>query len=192
MVFEDYKAIADELGMEITKFNDQEDNVYGDKDGDQAMNIHALSRLKMISLEQEWAQAEKTTQIRFPVVEQWATHVENYKKKYAKHDFTDMLENYSGALPVKVFIVDEAQDLSKLQWWVVQQAMAEAEKIYLAGDDDQCIFNFSGAHVDGFLGHKVDSDIVLPSSYRVPKKVFKLANSVAIIRCFPATKSESA
>jgi thymidine kinase len=124
MRFQDYKAISDGIGMPITEYYDDEDNVYGNKEGDHAMNIHSLSRLKMISPQVELATAEKFVKIREDAVLQWIGTVEKYKKTHGKHDFTDMLESYKGALPVHTFIVDEAQDLSKLQWWVVEQAAA--------------------------------------------------------------------
>lgn len=179
MTFDDYKSVADALGLEITEYLDNEDAAYGNKDGDQAMSLHALSRLRMITPEQELASAGQMISIRPVVLEQWINTVNDYKKKEGKHDFTDMLENYSGALPVEEFIVDEAQDLSKLQWWVVEQAMSEAKNVYIAGDDDQCIFSFSGAYVEGLLQHRVDKDIVLPQSFRVPRRTFDFANNIA-------------
>lgn len=56
-------------------------------------------------------------------------------------DFTDMLERYlqeGTPVPVRVAIVDEAQDLTRLQWAVVDKAFANAEQLWVAGDDDQC------------------------------------------------------
>lgn len=174
----DYKSIADELSMEISRFID-EGETYGNKDGDNCKQIMDLSRAKMRSLKEEWQCAELQVNIPFCAVEQWANTVVAYKKKYGKHDFGDMLENYEAVLPVEVVIVDEAQDLSKLQWNVVKKASSGASEIYIAGDDDQCIYEWNGADVDSFLDFPSDEDIVLPQSWRVPEELIGLANSIS-------------
>lgn len=179
MQYDDYLEIAETLSLEITKFNDEEDNTYGNKDGDNCMQIHRLSRSRMIEAHDEWRNAEKQVSIRWPIVEQWIETVNQYKKDHNKHDYEDMLENYSGTIPVKIFIVDEAQDLSKLQWWVVSQASKSAEDIYLAGDDDQSVYNWNGADVDSFLNFPAIEEIVLPKSWRVPEQILFLADRIA-------------
>lgn len=178
MQYEDYLEIAHKLCLEITKFNDEEDSTYGNKDGDNCMQIHRLARSRMIDPQEEWRNAEKQVSIRWPIVEQWIATVEQYKKDHRKHDFEDMLEYYSGALPVKIFIVDEAQDLSKLQWWVVEQASKNAEHIYIAGDDDQAVYNWNGADANSFLDFPASEEIVLPKSWRVPEELLEISNRI--------------
>jgi superfamily I DNA/RNA helicase len=86
---------------------------------------------------------------------------ENYKKyeespgefKNDRLDFTDMVEKFikSGlALPFRVLMVDEAQDLTPLQWDMVIKLALSSEKVYLAGDDDQAIYEWNGAEVTYF------------------------------------------
>lgn len=179
MQYDDYLEVANALNLEITKFNDEEDSNYGNKDGDNCMQIHRLARSRMIEPVEEWKNAEKQVSIRWPIVEQWIATVDQYKKDHKKHDYEDMLEHYAGALPVKIFIVDEAQDLSKLQWWVVDQASKNAEEIYLAGDDDQSVYNWNGADVDSFLNFPAIEEIVLPKSWRVPEELLGVANRIA-------------
>ena len=178
MQYDDYLEIANKLSLEITRFNDEEDNTYGNKDGDNCMQIHRLARSRMISAEEEWRNAEKQVSIRFPIVQQWIETVDQYKKDHKKHDYEDMLEHYSGALPVKIFIVDEAQDLSKLQWWVVEQASKNAEHIYISGDDDQSVYNWNGAAVESFIDYPAAEEIVLPKSWRVPEELLSVANRI--------------
>ena len=50
--------------------------------------------------------------------------------------------------------IDEAQDLSLLQWEMVRKIWARAGKTYIAGDDDQAIFKWAGADVDHFIALK--------------------------------------
>ena len=50
-----------------------------------------------------------------------------------------------------VVIVDEAQDLTKLQWDMCQKIWKNAKRVYISGDDDQAIFRWAGADVDSFI-----------------------------------------
>lgn len=178
MDYSDYKSIADELRIEISKYTD-EDEIFGSKEGDNCRTIHDLSRARMISLEDQWKQAELQVTVPYATVEQWAATIDAYKKKYSKNDFADMLEKYSGSLPVDILIVDEAQDLSKLQWEVVRRAMVDVPKVYIAGDDDQCIYTWNGADVDSFLNFPVDEEILLPKSWRMPTNILEMSKNVA-------------
>jgi hypothetical protein len=81
-------------------------------------------------------------------------------------------------LPVKVAIVDEAQDLTALQWQMVRIAFANAERLYVAGDDDQCLTSFAGADVDQFLALKGE-EVVLEHSHRLPQAVQAYAVQIA-------------
>jgi DNA helicase-2/ATP-dependent DNA helicase PcrA len=70
----------------------------------------------------------------------------------------------------EVLFIDEAQDLSLLQWDMVRCIWANAKKTYIAGDDDQAIFKWAGADVDHFIALKEEvNDIkILDQSYRIP------------------------
>ena len=50
-----------------------------------------------------------------------------------------------------VVFIDEAQDLSPLQWKLYDVLKTKAKDIYLAGDDDQAIFAWAGADVKRFI-----------------------------------------
>ena len=73
-----------------------------------------------------------------------------------------------------VMFVDEAQDLSPLQWAVVRKLSDSADRIYIAGDDDQAIYRWAGADVDYLIRNSKEA-MVLKQSYRVPKSVHSLA-----------------
>jgi DNA helicase-2/ATP-dependent DNA helicase PcrA len=83
-----------------------------------------------------------------------------------------------GRLPkLEVLIIDEAQDLSRLQWQLVYELVKKAQRVYIAVDDDQAVFTWAGADVKSFL--EFEGDIhVLRQSYRVPASVHTLANNV--------------
>ena len=52
---------------------------------------------------------------------------------------------------LEILIVDEAQDLVPLQWWMVLKLSENAEKIYFAGDDDLAIHEWAGVNLDLFM-----------------------------------------
>lgn len=96
-------------------------------------------------------------------------------------DFTDLLETYikSGLSEnVKVVCLDEMQDSSPLQWQVVFQAFANAEYIYAAADQKQCIYGFSGASPTTILQLKGQQHR-LETSHRVPSNLLTYAEGIA-------------
>ncbi|MHA1302176.1 MAG: UvrD-helicase domain-containing protein [Candidatus Heimdallarchaeaceae archaeon] len=102
------------------------------------------------------------------------------KKYYGIKDFTDLIIEFiqrEKSLPVKVAIIDEAQDLTSLQWEMIEIAFKNCERIYVAGDDDQSIYEWSGADVKYFLS--IEGKIkILSQSYRLPKNILKFATSI--------------
>jgi superfamily I DNA/RNA helicase len=67
-----------------------------------------------------------------------------FKAAHMLMDFTDLIERLieqQDRLPsLDVLIVDEAQDMSRLQWKLVTALESRADRVHLAGDDDQCGF----------------------------------------------------
>lgn len=105
--------------------------------------------------------------------------MEKYKKKHGLRDFADLLDTDKvNPLAVKVVIIDEAQDLSTAQWQFATAIFSKAERVYIAGDDDQAIFAWAGADVSQFMTLQGDIE-VLPQSYRIPRAVHRLAEEIA-------------
>ena len=109
-----------------------------------------------------------------------------WKSTYGYYDFTDMLERAAkGAMrnDVEVVFVDEAQDLSPLQWAVIEKLVRRAQEVHIAGDDDQAIYTWAGADAHGMARftqkHKGDHH-VLSYSHRLPVAVH--ARSQDLIR----------
>ena len=66
---------------------------------------------------------------------------EEYKASEHLVDFFDCLIKYvqeGDSLPCRVVYIDECQDITALQWKVIEKAFARAEKIVMAGDENQC------------------------------------------------------
>jgi superfamily I DNA/RNA helicase len=117
--------------------------------------------------------AKKYTYIKYQFAEM--------KKQLGILDFDDLLELYlEHGEPLKVItaFIDEAQDLTTLQWKVVTKMFANAEKIIVAGDDDQAVYEWSGADVIKFLKFSPKSTI-LRKSYRLPDEVLVVAKRVS-------------
>ena len=98
---------------------------------------------------------------------------EKYKTDLGVIDYTSILEmalNPKNLISeYQIVFIDEAQDLSKLQWKLAERLFKEAKVIYLAGDDDQAICESFGASPETFVSYSVAKETVLEQSYRVPQ-----------------------
>ena len=102
--------------------------------------------------------------------------IDKYKDKAALLDFSDMLIHASNCEPLEVdyAIIDEAQDLSRLQWKFCKAIFSKCDTIWCAGDDDQAIYSWAGADLYTFR-HMDASRTVLEHSWRLPRNVWQTA-----------------
>ena len=117
--------------------------------------------------------------------------VEAYKKRFNLYDFTDMLDIFVAegerfCPNFELTFLDEAQDLSPLQWDIAHLLDEKSKRMYAAGDDDQAIYRWAGADVDHFINLPGGAE-TLSQSYRVPRDVHAIAEKVVrrIARRFP-------
>jgi DNA helicase-2/ATP-dependent DNA helicase PcrA len=73
--------------------------------------------------------------------------------------------------------IDEAQDLSLMQWDMAKSIWNKTTDSFIAGDDDQAIFRWAGADVDSFIAQK-GFMMPLQQSYRIPAKVHNVAMGI--------------
>lgn len=178
----DYQEIGHAIGMTFGDVYDEDDENAlppgpADKRGNNCAYIDQIARLTCQEL--------KATCIthgleRYYDVKLYRDTLQNYKSSRRKIDFTDMMELYAyrgDVPPCRVIIIDEAQDLTPLQWRIIARVTACAERVYIAGDDDQAIYEWAGADVNHFLNLEGDKE-VLPISYRLPQAVFAKATQV--------------
>ena len=113
---------------------------------------------------------------------QLVRNYEEYKAQQCLVDFFDCLIKYvqeGDSLPVKVVMIDEAQDITALQWRVIDKAFAKAEKIIIAGDENQSIYSYSGARPDFLIDLAKRFPVEhLSVSYRIPQSVYRLAKGI--------------
>jgi superfamily I DNA/RNA helicase len=107
--------------------------------------------------------------------------------KQANHlvDFHDCLLRFRDRgkpVAVKVALIDEAQDLTPLQWEVCQIAFAQCEKARIVGDDYQSLFTYSGASPRTLVSLASRYQTVkLEQSYRLSKEVYRFARGVTTL-----------
>lgn len=177
MKSEDYTEIGDLANMDFTRFSFNGDDpplLFGKFDGDKARFIEEQSRIRQtvpnLGEFDPW------------VYRKYVAILEEYKSARLKLDFTDLLERYVEEgipLDVDLFIIDEAQDLSRLQWMVISRALGRARDVYFAGDDDQCIHTWCGADLSTFLSLDVKETEVLKHSWRIPRHIGTYAKAIA-------------
>lgn len=127
------------------------------------------------------------------LVNLYLSYYSSFKAQYRLADFDDVIdiaqsETFVSDIPsFDLLIVDEAQDLSDLQWKLVKRLMAKATQVIVAGDDDQAIMVPFGASPTAFL--KLEGEtVVLKQSWRVPKSAhdYVMENSMPdLIKLFP-------
>lgn len=115
----------------------------------------------------------------------YADVVENYEawKAGELFDFVDMLEAVlTRPIPMpnwKVVFIDEAQDLSPLQWMVVDRLSERVECAFYVGDDFQAIMSFQGSSASSFLGYREKGPrIHLPTTHRFGQNIIDLGQRI--------------
>lgn len=173
--------IGNSLGLEMGSSNSDpvDDELFGMKEGDRYFFIENLSRVTKRNLKSIW-ENQADEELQWMKLEQLSRTYSQFKHSNMLIDYTDMLSRYinEGFVPTfDVVLIDEAQDLSLLQWEMVQKIIDRADQVYIAGDDDQAIYKWAGADVDTFLGLE-GRTLVLDKSYRIPASVHKVATNI--------------
>jgi len=145
-------------------------------DDERALNAISLARLTMRDLDEVIIEQD----LNIERVREIKADYDEFKADAILYDFTDMLQKFvdTAVLPeFDLLIVDEAQDLSRLQWKMVEKLVENSKDVYFAGDDDQAIYSWAGADIEYFLNMKADRE-VLPVSYRLKSNVFDACQKV--------------
>jgi DNA helicase-2/ATP-dependent DNA helicase PcrA len=169
---EDYKEFGQKCGLPIktAKYSEEDGTFNSDNE---YLTIINTARVKRMDLLEYYDSRKNIIDIERSTLFLLSEQLQKFKKEKGLKDFTDLLEDYIslGKNPnFKVLFIDEAQDLSLIQWEMVRTLWVNAEKTYIAGDDDQAIFKWAGADVDHFIALKeeVDNIKTLDQSYRIP------------------------
>ena len=178
---EHYEDIGRKLGIEVTIYsNGQESTGFVDSDSEY-FNLINAARIKEITIQEEYNTGMYSYELEKNLLHILEAELDNYKTSFKLRDFTDMIAqfNVSELCPkYDIVFIDEAQDLSPVQWKMVDIIRQNSKYIILAGDDDQAIYGWAGADVKKFQNISTKKDIILPQSYRVPKHVQSIAHKI--------------
>ncbi|HHW68079.1 MAG TPA: ATP-dependent helicase [Epulopiscium sp.] len=122
------------------------------------------------------------------------SYYEQYKSQHQKIDFDDMLydcyillREHKNILSFwsnryKYILIDEFQDINKVQYETIKLLSAPNNHLFIVGDDDQSIYKFRGARPE-FLLHfpqdfKDSGRVTLDINYRSTRKIVDISNSV--------------
>ena len=149
------------------------------KSNNPVMRAIDLARNSMLG--PEYAYNETDLTIPFYEFQHLYKEYERFKEERGLKDFTDMMVELSqrpANIPLlKVVFLDEAQDLTPLQWKVAHHLNDRSDRMFVAGDDDQGIYRWAGADINQFILLPGGSE-VLAQSYRIPRSVHRIADSV--------------
>ena len=169
---EDYKEFGEKCGIpiKVAKFSDGDGTFNCDNEYLTIINTAAVKRMDLLDY---YDSRKNILDIERNTLFLLAEELKRFKKEKGLKDFNDLIEDFllkETTNKFEVLFIDEAQDLSLLQWEMVRKIWARAGKTYIAGDDDQAIFKWAGADVDHFIALKEEVDDIqtLDQSYRIP------------------------
>ena len=172
MTAENYREFGKLVGIPIKTGKYSEDDGTFNSDNEY-LTIMNTARVKRMDLLEYYDSRQNILDIERDTLYLLSEELKRYKKEKGLKDFTDLLEDFIAQETKQSFealFIDEAQNLSLIQWEMVRSLWVNAKKTYIAGDDDQAIFKWAGADVDHFIALKEEvNDIkVLDQSYRIP------------------------
>ena len=177
-----YLAIGETSGIQIKYASYETNNFNGIfSSNSEYLSLINLARVRQITAEQQFNRNEHLSWISKNKLIGIEKEINNYKNAHNLIDFTDMIQQFldKGTVPqFKVIFVDEAQDLSLIQWAMIDKIEKETEcDVWIAGDDDQALFGWAGADVDSFINWQA-REILLDKSERVPQLIQRKALDV--------------
>ena len=187
-----YRELSKKIGISLggsknTNFDDDVPSMVSSNDP--ILGLINLARLRKVNLRDQYNISNLEAD--WNTVNYVDKCFREYKEKLGLYDFTDMLAQFVSGKNTycpefDLCFLDEAQDLSPLQWDIAHILDENSKRMYCAGDDDQAIYRWAGADVDHFINLPGGSE-TLSQSYRIPQTVHILAENVVrrITRRFP-------
>lgn len=109
-----------------------------------------------------------------PTVRRFAEAWQAWKDERGYLDFTDLIAKAIeevDSLEVSLIMLDEAQDMSRLELTLARKWAEDAEQIVVCGDPDQNLYEWRGSDPAAFYATEATSTRTLAQSYRVPVAV---------------------
>ena len=173
-----YEDLGKQLGIRVKysdKYNEEESHFLTCNDPYFQLIGRAINR--DVSIREEFDRNEHDRkQIKWSTLKHIHDNLKKYKETAKLQDFNDIINNVLEKVPqFDVIFIDEAQDLSPLQWKLYDKLKENSKDVYLAGDDDQAIFAWAGADVERFIKEPA-KEKVLNKSKRISKSVQEESN----------------
>lgn len=145
----------------------------GRREGDRLYELYNLLRARMVP-RGDWPGH----------VQEFSARWEAWKDELGAMDFTDLIEVALDASPSapgspEVVIVDEAQDLSRLELALARRWGTSAGALVLVGDPWQCLYEWRGSEPGVFIDPAIPDSHrdVLGQSFRVPRAAHAVATT---------------
>jgi len=170
-----------QIPIDYNDWDEEETGLFTTK-SDYLRIIH-LAKLRNIKLDQQFDRKEHNQKLEYNKLVIIANELERYKKEYGLKDYNDMILEFTKSEKIvpkfDVVFIDEAQDLSLMQWKMAKSIWDKTKDSFIAGDDDQAIFRWAGADVDSFIAQRSQmKSLELKESVRVPKVIYEFANKI--------------
>jgi superfamily I DNA/RNA helicase len=171
---EHFDELSKKIGvsMTVTRVSEDDDDA-GVTSDHPILSLINLARLRKVTLRQQYDLS--SIQHTWEEVSYVDRAYRAYKETMGLYDYTDILDKFvregiAYCPRFQLTFMDEAQDLSPMQWDIAHALDDISDRMYCAGDDDQAIYRWAGADVDHFINLPGGAEI-LEQSYRIPASV---------------------
>jgi superfamily I DNA/RNA helicase len=175
-----YNDLGKILSIRVNAKKDADASPYLSCDNEY-FQIILKAKEKGISVWDEYCTGEHSSNVEPDLLKHIEVNYNQYKVNNNLIDFADMIKKFLSKPELcpsfNTVFIDEAQDLSPIQWDMYDLLKNNSKNVYLAGDDDQAIYGWAGADVDRFIKEPAEEK-VLSKSRRIPIAVQEISEII--------------
>jgi superfamily I DNA/RNA helicase len=175
-----YNDLGKILSIRVNAKKDADASPYLSCDNEY-FQIILKAKEKGISVWDEYCTGEHSSNVKPDLLKHIEVNYNLYKVNNNLIDFADMIKKFLSKPELcpsfNTVFIDEAQDLSPIQWQMYDMLKNNSKNVYLAGDDDQAIYGWAGADVDRFIKEPA-KEKVLSKSRRIPIAVQEISKII--------------
>jgi superfamily I DNA/RNA helicase len=175
-----YNDLGKILSIRVNAKKDADASPYLSCDNEY-FQIILKAKEKGISVWDEYCTGEHSSNVKPDLLKHIEVNYNLYKVNNNLIDFADMIKKFLSKPELcpsfNTVFIDEAQDLSPIQWQMYDMLKNNSKNVYLAGDDDQAIYGWAGADVDRFIKEPA-KEKVLSKSRRIPIAVQEISEII--------------
>lgn len=175
-----YNDLGKILSIRVNAKKDADASPYLSCDNEY-FQIILKAKEKGIAVWDEYCTGEHSSNVKPDLLKHIEVNYNQYKTNNNLIDFADMIKKFLSKPELcpsfNTVFIDEAQDLSPIQWQMYNMLKNNSENVYLAGDDDQAIYGWAGADVDRFINEPA-KEKVLSKSRRIPIAVQEISEII--------------